>query len=332
MFVTLLRICAIVLCFYASSIMLQAQDIEWQRLQGIKGANITSITQTNSGAVFVSTPYGIWRSTDKFVTWQKVSATLRDSLIYSLAATGDGGLLASSYNGVYRSSDEGQTWTVVTPAIGKKSFRHLSAHPSGVCFVGIQKQLYRSINHGKTWSPLKDSIMSLYYKYESQRQHGIAVLGQDNRMIFPGYYSDDGKKFIGDPFSSIFLSSSTDNRAFSINTNWGYFSDVSRKFAFGFSKDNGKNFYRFSLKDQIVAEPEQYRDRNSLAYRNKEFFDIHSQSGSCIFLPKDTILYTLSGVGIFKIVPKLFNLSSEINIYSIVYSRDVTDNGFVSRY
>mgnify|MGYP000886457857 CR=1 FL=1 len=332
MFVTLLRICAIVLCFCASSIMLQAQDIEWQRLQGIKGANITSITQTNSGAVFVSTPYGIWRSTDKFVTWQKVSATLRDSLIYSLAATGDGGLLASSYNGVYRSSDEGQTWTVVTPAIGKKSFRHLSAHPSGVCFVGIQKQLYRSINHGKTWSPLKDSIMSLYYKYERQRQHGMAVLGQDNRMIFPGYYSDDGKEFIGDPFSSIFLSSSTDNRAFSINTNWGYFSDVSRKFAFGFSKDNGKNFYRFSLKDQIVAEPEQYRDRNSLAYRNKEFFDIHAQSGSCIFLPNDTILYTLSGVGIFKIVPKLFNLSSEINIYSIVYSRDVTDNGFISRY
>ncbi|MBK7985352.1 MAG: hypothetical protein IPK11_00185 [Ignavibacteria bacterium] len=222
MFVTLLRICAIVLCFCASSIMLQAQDIEWQRLQGIKGANITSITQTNSGAVFVSTPYGIWRSTDKFVTWQKVSATLRDSLIYSLAATGDGGLLASSYNGVYRSSDEGQTWTVVTPAIGKKSFRHLSAHPSGVCFVGIRKQLYRSINHGKTWSPIKDSLSSRYYINGAQRQFGIAVLGQNNRMIFPGYYSDDGKTFIGSPWGST--SWSTDNNGKSVNI-WGAMGD-----------------------------------------------------------------------------------------------------------
>ncbi|MBK7988278.1 MAG: hypothetical protein IPK11_15550 [Ignavibacteria bacterium] len=332
MFVTLLRICAIVLCFCASSIMLQAQDIEWQRLQGIKGANITSITQTNSGAVFVSTPYGIWRSTDKFVTWQKVSATLRDSLIYSLAATGDGGLLASSYNGVYRSSDEGQTWTVVTPAIGKNHFDiYLLIQVEYVLWA--YKNNYTAPSIMEKHGHLLKILSCLYIiNMERQRQYGIAVLGQNNRMIFPGYYSDDGKEFIGDPFSSIFLSSSTDNRAFSINTNWGYFSDVSRKFAFGFSKDNGKNFYRFSLKDQIVAEPEQYRDRNSLAYRNKEFFDIHAQSGSCIFLPNDTILYTLSGVGIFKIVPKLFNLSSEINIYSIVYSRDVTDNGFISRY
>jgi len=330
MFVTLLRICAIVLCFYASSIMLQAQDIEWQRLQGIKGANITSITQTNSGAVFVSTPYGIWRSTDKFVTWQKVSATLRDSLIYSLAATGDGGLLASSYNGVYRSSDEGQTWTVVTPAIGKKSFRHLSAHPSGVCFVGIRKQLYRSINHGKTWSPIKDSILSQYFRFQSQRQYGIAVLGQNNRMIFPGYYSDDGKTYEAKTaYSSNYLSGNRDRTYLNIATNWGYFSDVSRKFILAFSRDNGDNFLR--IVDDFIVEPEQWRDRNSLAYRNKEFFDMHAQSGSCIFLPNDTILCTLSGIGIFKMVPKLVT-TPELDAYIIKYRKDVTDNGFISRY
>ena len=48
MFVTLLRICAVALCFCASSIMLQAQSIEWQRLHGIQGSYITAITLSGS--------------------------------------------------------------------------------------------------------------------------------------------------------------------------------------------------------------------------------------------------------------------------------------------
>ena len=116
MSITLLRIIALII-FLSSSVILQAQNIEWQRLHGIQGSYITAITQTSTGTIFVGTPYGIWRSRDTLKTWENVSSGLRDSLIYSLAATGDSSLLAGSYTGVYRTTDDGKTWTIATPSV-----------------------------------------------------------------------------------------------------------------------------------------------------------------------------------------------------------------------
>ncbi|HRE56359.1 MAG TPA: hypothetical protein PLW09_00940, partial [Candidatus Kapabacteria bacterium] len=206
-------------------------------------------------------------------------------------------------------------------------------HPSGVCFVGIRKQLYRSINHGKTWSPIKDSLSSRYYINGAQRQFGIAVLGQNNRMIFPGYYSDDGKTFIGSPWGSTSLS--TDNNGKSVNI-WGAMGDFSDRVGgpgVVISSNNGTNFYIVGPDNAFSAEPEQGGDRNSVFFRNTEFFAMHAQAGSCVFLPKDTLLLSFPGIGILKTVFKLYN--DPIDNYAeylIKYRKDVTDNGFVSRY
>lgn len=297
------RFIVLIVFYVLVSCTLQAQDMEWLRLRGIKGSYITSITQTKSGAVFVSTPYGVWRSADTLKTWKNVSFGLRDSLIYSLAATGDGGLLLSTYEGVYRSSNDGEKWSVVTPNPGLKSYRYLKAHPNGTCFVGTRRFLFRSENHGKTWSKFADTVVKEPIPGYNARQYGLAIVGKDDRIVMPTHYSDDkGKTWKTHKFSawSGFGNMFADNTGKIIagTLELWYTSENDRSASFIVSEDNGASWGVFSGGASIAIEPEQYGiGRNSMMYRNAEFFIMHSSGSSYLFLDKDTILMSLFGVG-----------------------------------
>jgi photosystem II stability/assembly factor-like uncharacterized protein len=322
MFVTLLRICAVALCFYASSIMLHSQSIEWQRLEGMEGSYITSITQTKSGVIFIGTPYSLWSSRDTLRTWQKVSLSgTRDSLIYGLAATDDGGLLVSTFKGVYRTSDNGITWATVTPAAGVTKWRYIYAHSSGVCFAGATRRLFRSTNHGRSWSSFADTIVQLS---RLKRQLPTPVIGQDGRIIFRNYYMDNGQKwqrnatpnnnYGSDEAGGGVIASTTDGKGTVI---YGRRQVSSSNGTISISRDNGVNFetYRYDIEPQNPGS-EFISSTEDMFYTDL----VYNQA----LIVGDTVLLSYFGRGIFK--------SPLHKNHPYISPKDMTYNGANTQY
>ncbi len=335
MFVTLLRICAVALCFCASSIMLQAQSIEWQRLHGIQGSYITAITKTSSGAIFVGTPYGIWRTRDTLRTWENVSVGLRDSLIYALAATSDGALLAGTYTGVYRTTDDGKTWSVATPSGTVRYWQYLYAHPNGTCFASSRKKLFRSTNNGKTWAAFADSIVNVEPFIETNKLRvPVAMIGTNGRIsIGAQHYSDDNgktwqKTLSSDNYHVKALTQIDDNSAIIGSCNGN---------GIKVTNDGGKTWYE-STDDELdlmEIDPEQKNEVNgqkALFYNSLNYF-INGHLNACYaqFIGNNEMLYSIFGLGVWKVKTRL---STEPNNYSygLIQKQNVTDNGVESRF
>jgi len=333
MSITLLRIIALII-FLSSSVILQAQNIEWQRLHGIQGSYITAITQTSTGTIFVGTPYGIWRSRDTLKTWENVSSGLRDSLIYSLAATGDGSLLAGSYTGVYRTTDDGKTWTIATPSGTVRYWQYLYAHKDGVCFASARKKLFRSTNHGKTWSAFADSIVNIEpFIQTNNLRVPVAMIGTNGRIsIGAQHYSDDNGKTWQRTLSSNnyhvkTLTQIDDNTAIigSSNSN-----------GIKFTNDGGKTWYQSSDGlDLMDIDPEQKNDvsqQQALFYKSINYF-INEHLNACYaqFIGKDEMLYSIFGLGVWKVKTQLATKPNTYS-YGVIQKQNVTDNGVESRF
>ncbi|MFN5309282.1 MAG: fibronectin type III domain-containing protein, partial [Candidatus Kapaibacterium sp.] len=329
---TLLLRYIIVLCFF-SCCTLHSQSIEWQRLHGIQGSYITAITKTSSGAIFVGTPYGIWRTRDTLRTWENVSVGLRDSLIYALAATSDGALLAGTYTGVYRTTDDGKTWSIATPSGTVRYWQYLYAHPNGTCFASSRKKLFRSTNNGKTWAAFADSIVNveLYDAKISKLETPVAAIGKNGRILVNGFYSDDnGKTWQRHKSSRIEGRTLTQISQDSFIISHA----IPNRFYFSFNSGDHWNEHTsgFEIKD-VSSEQSKTPNEQRISFINdiSYFHREHLRACYAQFVGNNEMLYSVFGLGVWKVKIKL-STNPNFYGYEIVEKLNVTDNGIATRY
>ena len=133
---------------------------------GPGGGSIVSLAAhpNQPDVVFAGTLHGgVFKSSDRGLTWRAVNTGLGNLFIDSLAVDALGGAVYAGThgNGVYKSVDGGETWTPASSGIAANAVVYtLAASPStpglvlagtridGTFYTGI---LYRSLNGGQSW-------------------------------------------------------------------------------------------------------------------------------------------------------------------------------------
>jgi photosystem II stability/assembly factor-like uncharacterized protein len=124
---------------------------EWSpRFANFKG-EIHTIFESASGAVFIASHNGLFRSTNSGETWNQVYA---GRCMMELAES-DGVLLASSNVGIFRSADGGESWTNVIREGGVGI--EVEAIKGGFAAIAFNtktntRRIHLSNDAGKTWS------------------------------------------------------------------------------------------------------------------------------------------------------------------------------------
>jgi len=113
---------------------------------------VYSVTGIKGVGVFVSTPYGIWKSTNRGSTWSQVLGD-GDRNFLSIVKDGENGLYAASrYGGIYYSPDYGVTWTARAAGLPAYEADKYTAHPSGWMFASFPYfGVMGSSNNGVNW-------------------------------------------------------------------------------------------------------------------------------------------------------------------------------------
>jgi len=171
------------------SISLMAQTIDMSKLQGLKPRSIgpagmsgrvtaIDVNLRNPNIMFVGTASGgLWRSTDKGISWKPVFDKQKTLAIGSIAidqhnpdiiwvGTGEGNprnSLTSGY-GIYRSLDGGDTWKMMGLKNTHNIYRIIvSPDNSNVVYVGVigspwgpqeDRGLYKTTDGGKSWEKI----------------------------------------------------------------------------------------------------------------------------------------------------------------------------------
>lgn len=96
---------------------------------------------------------GVFRSTDRGLTWARVLSTNAEDIVF---APGTSTVYASLINsGVFKSTDGGATWTNITGsmnAAGSRMRLAMAPSDSNTLYVLVGQRLYRSSNGGTSWT------------------------------------------------------------------------------------------------------------------------------------------------------------------------------------
>ena len=119
---------------------------------------------TGSADVYVSTGYGIIRSTDGGVDWNGVDSVFQTNSV-AVSPNGSGGLIIfaglngyGGYGGLTRSTDGGSTWTWMD--IGIPFVTATLALRDTDLFAGTNVGIFRSTDNGASWTRVLDSSVT----------------------------------------------------------------------------------------------------------------------------------------------------------------------------
>ena len=93
---------------------------------------------------------GIFRSTDRGVSWHTLSRTLPNDSIRSIVAL-DTGLFVATGRGVYKLGEHDQRWSPVNTGLTELAVQTLVVSDRGVFFAGTSAGAFRSDNAGGQW-------------------------------------------------------------------------------------------------------------------------------------------------------------------------------------
>jgi hypothetical protein len=131
---------------------------------------ITCFTATKSGALFVGTIYGPWRSLDNGATWQLRNTGIAHLTTLQIMENAAGNILCHGINGtpkgaIYRSTDNGDNWSQVA-ANGADMYTKLKQHKIDTIWASSRfsgaTSLSYSINNGATWTNNPLSISAIW--------------------------------------------------------------------------------------------------------------------------------------------------------------------------
>ncbi|MFI5252759.1 MAG: hypothetical protein ACHQQQ_10050 [Bacteroidota bacterium] len=129
------------------------------------GLTVTDMAANTKDELFIATYIGVFKSTDRGVTWQRKNSGLSDFTGSNIFSLKNGQLLASLHPptdegsawwepGLYRSRDDGESWSMVDSGKGK-SPRILCKDRKGYLYANTRSGFARSEDNGKTWKIFK---------------------------------------------------------------------------------------------------------------------------------------------------------------------------------
>jgi len=129
----------------------------WRMLTDWKTMEVlaVSIDPVNPMIIYISTPWGVFRSIDDGATWHESIRGMKKWYVQHIVIdnTNPAHLYAAAEDDVYRSRNRGDWWTPLR--VGVKEVRTVMQHPRNVLalFVGCEDEGIRmTTNGGKTWT------------------------------------------------------------------------------------------------------------------------------------------------------------------------------------
>lgn len=125
-----------------------AQELVWERTNGLYGGNVQTLFATPNGTLYAGTwGNGVFRSNNSGNLWEESSVGLTNLHVSSLSASGPT-LYAGTSGGVFRSNDGGNSWT---PAgLRNRQVNSLLVSESTL-YAGTSDGIFRSDDSGESW-------------------------------------------------------------------------------------------------------------------------------------------------------------------------------------
>jgi photosystem II stability/assembly factor-like uncharacterized protein len=120
---------------------------------------VYNLAADKTGAAYIATDKGIYRSIDNGTTWSLMNTTLGAQSVYSIAIdTINNYMYCTTLNGLMRSMDNGASWTKIDTGI----YYDLNISANGTVYITSETNmnLYRSLQQGDsgTWSMADSGI------------------------------------------------------------------------------------------------------------------------------------------------------------------------------
>jgi photosystem II stability/assembly factor-like uncharacterized protein len=126
------------------------------------GVNSIEIDRTNPDVVYAGTTKGLYRTTSKGESWERIGQSIAEPFISSIVLhPSDSSLIyVGGPGGVWKSADGGSSWEAKNDGLSTLNIRALAMAPKHLqtLYAGTNGSgLYRSIDAGGTWTsvPLK---------------------------------------------------------------------------------------------------------------------------------------------------------------------------------
>jgi photosystem II stability/assembly factor-like uncharacterized protein len=121
------------------------------------GVNAIEIDRINPDVVYAGTTKGLYRTTSKGETWERIGQTISDPFISSIVLhPSDPSILyIGGPAGVWKSTDAGKTWQPTNKGLGTLNIRALAMEPKHLetLYAGTNGSgLYRSADAAATWT------------------------------------------------------------------------------------------------------------------------------------------------------------------------------------
>jgi photosystem II stability/assembly factor-like uncharacterized protein len=128
------------------------------------GVNAIEIDSANPNVVYAGTTKGLYRTTDKGESWERIGQSITEPFISSIVLqSGDPSVVyIGGPGGVWKSADGGKSWEAKNEGLASLNIRALAIEPrhDRSLYAGTNGSgLYRSTDAGATWTalPLKAS-------------------------------------------------------------------------------------------------------------------------------------------------------------------------------
>jgi photosystem II stability/assembly factor-like uncharacterized protein len=123
------------------------------------GINSIEIDRTNPDIVYAGTTKGLYRTTSKGESWERIGQSIPEPFISSIVLhPNDSSILyVGGPGGVWKSADGGKSWESKNAGLSTLNIRALAMAPKNpqTLYAGTNGSgLYRSIDAGGTWSAL----------------------------------------------------------------------------------------------------------------------------------------------------------------------------------
>lgn len=126
------------------------------------------------GHLFVATEAGIFKSTDRLVTWEKLSQNAGPYEITAIAINASDILFCGDSEGsVYRSQDQGESWTLIKDV--NFPINAIKSDSNNTLYFGSIDGLFVSRNQGDNWTSVD---------LEGESVYSIGISGQD--VVYAG--------------------------------------------------------------------------------------------------------------------------------------------------
>jgi len=126
------------------------------------GVNAIEIDRVNPDVVYAGTTKGLYRTTNKGESWERIGQSMSDLYVSSIVLhPSDPAILyAGGPGGVWKSADGGNSWQAHNAGLATLNIRALAMDPNNPqsLYAGTNGSgLYRSMDAGRTWTamPLK---------------------------------------------------------------------------------------------------------------------------------------------------------------------------------